>query len=142
MKLGESPFRLQASSRRSQGLGEDALIPLINVVFLLLIFFMLAGQLETPDILSVEPPRSARVDSAEPLHLLLLLASDGRIAVDGEILQAEDLPLWLQAHLKVAQKPSITLKADAQVSARQLRHLLHILRQAGIPNITLLTDRS
>ncbi len=142
MRLGKSSFCLQTVPEHSRGLGDHALIPLINVVFLLLIFFMLAGQLEAPEVLRVKPPRSTREGQAEPAHLRLLLASDGRVALEGEMLQAEDLPLRLQARVEGEQKPAITLKADAQVSAGQLRHLLHILRRAGIPQVTLLTDRS
>ena len=41
---------------------DERILPLINVVFLLLIFFMLAGRLSASDPFQVEPPRS----SADP----------------------------------------------------------------------------
>jgi biopolymer transport protein ExbD len=35
---------------------DDNLIPLINVVFLMLIFFMVAGQIQKSDAIKLQPP--------------------------------------------------------------------------------------
>ena len=37
---------------------EEGVIPLINVVFLMLIFFMMAGQIQKSDPVSIVPPQS------------------------------------------------------------------------------------
>ena len=55
---------------------EDHLIPLINVVFLMLIFFMLAGQIRASDGLPFVPPA---MDSGGP-----------EVSVPVEILMTED----------------------------------------------------
>lgn len=76
--------------RMSPSEGENVL-PLINVVFLLLVFFMVAGALERADIYDVEPPQSASEAETDAGENVLLMASDGRLALDGVAL---DRPTW------------------------------------------------
>ncbi|MCG8693196.1 MAG: biopolymer transporter ExbD, partial [Minwuiales bacterium] len=56
------------TSRRSD---DDRILPLINVVFLLLIFFMLAGRLSAGDPFRVDPPASVSADPAEQRDLVV-----------------------------------------------------------------------
>lgn len=142
---------------------EDTLIPLINVVFLMLIFFMLAGQVRAPDALRIELPRSdqGKSDSAGPI--LVLLDASGRVALDGELIADElladrisrRLATWRAAQQRVGSSsapetgsadtsstaaPIVTLKADAQVRHGQLRQLLDQLRAAGVEQVRLLSQ--
>jgi biopolymer transport protein ExbD len=70
---------------------DERVLPLINVVFLLLIFFMLAGALAPADPFRVDPPlsRSEAPPPAEPLTLLI--GADGELALDGEPLDEAGL---------------------------------------------------
>ena len=49
------------------------LVPLINIVFLLLIFFMLTGTLKRSDIFDISPPESSTGADAEAPELVLLI---------------------------------------------------------------------
>ncbi|TVQ92883.1 MAG: biopolymer transporter ExbD [Chromatiaceae bacterium] len=136
---------------------EDHLIPLINVVFLMLIFFMVAGQLGVPDPFEVAPP-TARDDAALlPAPVELLLAADGRLALAGELVSGDRLEdALLRAGVAAAAleadppagpgssagpdaPPPIVLKADAGVTAALLRETLERLRLAGLTELGLLT---
>lgn len=148
-------MKLQQADRHSIKLFEpgrkdrtdESLIPLINIVFLILIFFMIAGRMEAPDPIRVDPPVSSSPTRPAPPQLTLVLAADGRIAAEGEILESQRLGEWLaQGRLRSSadieagdQTPEITLKADMGVRARQLRSVLNTLRRAGVRKITLLT---
>ena len=78
---------------------EERVLPLINVVFLLLIFFMLAGKLSASDPFQVEPPRSLSEGPPTPQDSLVLVGADGRLALDGEIMEGPALKAALAARL-------------------------------------------
>ncbi len=65
---------------------EERILPLINIVFLLLIFFMLAGRLAASDPFNVDPAQSSSETPSETPEMLVLVAADGQLALDGEIL--------------------------------------------------------
>jgi biopolymer transport protein ExbD len=132
---------------------DDALIPLINVVFLMLIFFMIAGQISPPEALLVDPPSSRQGQLTEPERILLLMDAQGRIAVDGELLPPAQLNERIAARLvslQAAQNDAdgsglgnnlgVTLKADAAVTQGQLRQLLAQLRALGVERLQLLSQ--
>lgn len=128
---------------------EDALIPLINVVFLMLVFFMIAGQITAPEALSIQPPSSQQGRLIEPEPILLLIDAQGRIAVDGEIVSAAQLSERLLNHpasMGAARADAgsdeigITLKADSALTQGQLRPLLEQLRGLGVKRLQLLAQ--
>jgi biopolymer transport protein ExbD len=141
---------------------EDALIPLINVVFLMLIFFMLAGQIHAPDALHVDPPVSEQGQSEIPGAIQVLLDANGRAALDGEVLTDEALAARIEQRLDAwrtrsshatagltgaAERsetaddlPAVTVKADAAVRHLRLRKLLDQLRAAGVERVRLLSQ--
>ena len=56
---------LPSTRRAGSGLDDERLLPLINVVFLLLVYFMLAGALSSPAAFRVDPPKSSEAGSAD-----------------------------------------------------------------------------
>src|SRR5690606_15298132 len=81
-------MRFQPPRPRSD---EERILPLINIVFLLLIFFMVAGKFAATDPLEIDPPQSALESEAGPRELLVLLDAEGRLALDGEVMVESEL---------------------------------------------------
>lgn len=121
---------------------EVALIPLINVVFLLLIFFMIVGTIAPTDALPIDPPVSQQGQATEPDPVQLLIDADGRIALNGEVIPADQLTMALAESLKSADTPdtplNLTLKADGALVMAELRALLRQLRALGVERVRLL----
>ena len=70
---GLSPVTaMQGQQRRRALIG---LTPLIDVIFVVLIFFMLAGRLAAPDASVITPPDSTSDRQPEPRQIVLLLAA-------------------------------------------------------------------
>ncbi|MBK1618951.1 hypothetical protein CKO42_11015 [Lamprobacter modestohalophilus] len=142
---------MRFTAPRQRANTDDALIPLINVVFLMLIFFMIAGQISPPEALLVEPPSSQQGRLSEPERILLLMDAQGRIALDGELVAPTQLNDRLAARLASMQgaqddgdanRLGITLKADAAVTQGQLRQLLEQLRALGVERLQLLAQQA
>jgi biopolymer transport protein ExbD len=117
---------------------EANLIPLINIVFLLLIFFMLAGRLAPTELMALEPPRSDSLRSAPVTTLVVLVDQGGQIRLEGETLDEETLMDRIALHLADGPQ-SLQIKADAGLDAIQLLDLLEQMRAAGAEELDLLT---
>ncbi|MBU2872741.1 ExbD/TolR family protein [Marinobacter salexigens] len=114
---------------------EDALLPLINLVFLLLMFFIVAGQL-ADDPLPDLPATPASSEQQSP-HADLMVDNKGNWRIHGENLDAQALLQRLpepdaQTPLKIAAASSLTM-AD-------LESLLRTLENGGYKEILLLTE--
>jgi biopolymer transport protein ExbD len=120
--------------RRARHMPESVL-PLVDVVCVLLIFFMIAGRIEPRDVLPLSPPTVAEVEGAPGDPGQVLLSRDGRIAFEG-VAMAE--PALLAA---VSARPpdalALTIKADGALEAAQLVALLAKLRAAGVGKVEI-----
>jgi biopolymer transport protein ExbD len=115
--------------------------PLVDVVFLLLVFFLLAGTLEPVPPLRVEPPRSqsARTESGEHRPLTLLLAGDGRVGLDGQVVDPGEFASRLAVPLAEQPGRPVRLIADAEAGSGGVLMLLAELRRLGAGEIALVT---
>lgn len=115
----------------------EGIVPMINVVFLMLIFFLMTAQIAPPDPIEVEPP----VAEAEPtatdgatLHLgadatLAFEAFRGEAAIAAAIAEAEalDAPLYI--------------RADKESPAVEIAHMLAAVARLSSVEVRLLTVR-
>lgn len=117
----------------------ENIVPLINVVFLLLVFFILTGSLRPPPALDVELPREradAPLTPPEAGVPSLSLATTGEMAFQGASIDAAGLERALRAHPIRA----LALRADANTPARIVLPLLESLEASGVEQIDLVTD--
>ena len=118
---------------------DERILPLINVVFLLLIFFMLAGQLSAIDPIAVEPPRSASEGEVGTRQLVIVLGTDGRLAFDGSVIEEAALKSALRARMESDPSARVWLKADGRAESRDVIALMETLRDLGVAHLKLLT---
>jgi len=130
-------LRRPASPRRQD---EERVLPLINVVFLLIIFFMLTGRLASNDPFPVAAPEAESAGRAEAGPVTLWMAADGRLAYDGAPIEEQALLERLKARAGRGEI-ELRLKADAGADTRQLVGLLRELQALEIDNLTLITRR-
>ncbi|WP_440996304.1 ExbD/TolR family protein [Arhodomonas sp. SL1] len=135
MHSEQRPFEQQARPRNE----DERILPLINVVFLLLIFFMIAGQLSATDAFRVDPAESASEGRAEPEDVLVLVGADGRLAVDGEEMDPAGLEAAMDRRLAETEGARVRLKADARAEATAVVGVMERLRDAGVERLQLLT---
>jgi biopolymer transport protein ExbD len=118
---------------------EERILPLINVVFLLLIFFMLAGRLAVSDPFEIAPPHSATEGPAEAQEMMVLVGADGRIALDGVIVAETALQAALAERLGDDGTAGVRLKADGRAEATRVVAVMERLREAGVKRLKLIT---
>ena len=131
---------MPVSPRRSDD-GDSRILPLINIVFLLLIFFLVTGALSAADPFPTTPPRSIAHTEADGEAIVILLGASGQIALDGAIIEEAVLREAIGNHMAANTPPAVHPKSDARVSGVKLVGLLDLLREAGVERLRLLTVR-
>ncbi|WP_372964862.1 ExbD/TolR family protein [Marinobacter sp.] len=114
---------------------EDALLPLINLVFLLLMFFIVAGQLTEQPL--PELPGSTRSEQEQAPEADLIVTANGQWQVRGATLTETSLLPELPE--PDAENP-LKIAADQTLSMADLEHLLQLLEKGGYTEVLLLTE--
>ena len=116
----------------------ESTIPLINVVFLLLIFFMLAGRLSAPMPFEAEPPQSDQERRAGQAAVTVYVAADGRLAVGRTETELGELA-GLGGERRETESGPVRVRADGNAEANRVIAVLDALREAEIGEVRLLT---
>ncbi|WP_422367451.1 ExbD/TolR family protein [Pelagibius sp.] len=118
---------------------DERILPLINVVFLLLIFFMLTGQLSAIDPIEVTPPVSASEGAVEARELVVVLGAGGQLALDDAVIDEEALKAALAERMEANPAAQVWLKADGAADSTDVIALMETLREVGVERLKLLT---
>ena len=146
--------------------GDHGLVPLINVVFLLLAFFMIAGQIQRADAVRVHPPVSISESVPEQRRLELVVDREGTVYLDGSAIAVGDLATALRRRVDAnaapdpshpeqpphgrgarsglspmegSSDPAVLVKADADLEVAKLEAVLAELMRSGVSHAALAT---
>ncbi|AEV35641.1 Biopolymer transport protein ExbD/TolR [Pseudovibrio sp. FO-BEG1] len=111
-------------------------IPLINIVFLMLIFFLFAGSIDRDDAKNVSPAETQEQSSRELIAGALIIAPDGTMTQNEQPIQVEDL-----IPLEGSEEPLMVV-ADKALSGQTLARTLAALKKQGFSDVTLVTVRA
>jgi biopolymer transport protein ExbD len=122
--------------------------PLIDVVFLLICFFMFATQLITSQIdLSVQLPEMSnpRAVTEAPAELVLNLRDDGALTINGLEMRREHLTAFLLKERQRAESEDaplrVIIRADRRERYARLAELLRSCREAGMNVVVLRSQK-
>ena len=116
---------------------EDNLLPLVNIIFLLLIFFMLAGVIAKQKELHNVNLASATIEEyIEKDKNTLFINADGTLTLNDQSV-SESL---LKEKLMILKTDNILIAADGSLDSSSLNKILLILSDSKVKNVTLLSN--
>jgi len=115
------------------------LVPLINIVFLLLIFFMLTGTLKRSDIFDISPPESSTGADAEAPELVLLISKSNKLALNNQNIEFSELNTKLLNIVQEYPLQEVLIKADGKAASGTLSKVINVIREAGIKRAAIVT---
>ena len=129
-------MRLETGRRRKTLINVTSLI---DVVFLLLIFFVVTSTfLEQPG-LDLTLPEAGSAEPAPREEIDLRVRSDGTIELDGAAVGIEDLRDRIEQALSDGETDRVLLEADARVSHGLVVQVMDAARSAGAAGLTVAT---
>lgn len=116
------------------------LTPMIDVVFQLLIFFMLATTYLDPEKeLNIQLPsaQSGSEEKKEPEELIINVFQDGRISLQGQILDEDALANALKSAALRNPDSQVTIRGDKLVYHEHIVHVMDQCQLAGLQNLAV-----
>ena len=118
------------------------IISLVDVVFLLLIFFTVTSTFMDQPALKLDlPEASAETQPAEKLQgLTVFLTLEGELFFGDRPIRTDDLPELIEEGLRQGKESRLTIKADREVVHGKVVEIMDIARRHGIKVVTIGTQ--
>lgn len=119
------------------------IVSLVDVVFLLLIFFSVSATFMDQPAIKLDLPEA----SAEPLRqqpkdiMTVYLNEEGQLYFGDRLIRLDDLPALLKDGLDEGRPPRLTIKADRGVIHGKVIEVMDLSRQNGIEIVTVGTQK-
>lgn len=117
------------------------LTPMVDVVFLLLIFFMISTTfVESPGISIKLPESSSQTIDREPKELKIYLSKEGTIFYRDQKISLDDFKGLLREHQAEADNTTVLLLADQESRHGKVVTLMDYARDAGFVKLAIATE--
>lgn len=118
--------------------------PMIDVIFQLVLFFLVSVSFSAVSKISVNLPQSTSSAAAQPSAVEIVSRKDGTVMLNGADIPIEDLPAALSkldtGGLQKREVP-VVLCADRDVTAGRIAEIFDAVREGGFASVQLRTEQ-
>lgn len=120
------------------------LIPMIDVMMFLLVFFVLVSLNVIPALgMKTQLPSAAHAQQLKPQNkAILTLGIDGQLQLDGQAMTLDGLVPALKAAQQPDTKTTIIVNSDKGVEVARLVEVMDTLRGGGFTSVSIATRKS
>lgn len=121
-----------AIRKRNRITSEFSLSAMTDIIFMLLIFFILTSTVSPEPILKIVLPKGVETDHLPVKPIIIFLNAQGEYAVnDQKNISIESLPLVLESELKKNLTAPVSIHADKSVMYEKVMELVSIANKKG-----------
>lgn len=113
--------------------------PLIDIVFQLLIFFMLSSSFLAPSF-KLNLPKAVTQDTREQERIVISVEKNGSIYVNSKEVELESLKFELTPRLEKDPKKSVHFRGDREIPYSRFVEITDLARQAGAKQINIIHE--
>ena len=127
----------------SQAVAEEEEInitPMLDVVFILLIFFIVTANFIKEPGLEVNRPDSETAEPTENAAILIAVGNAGEIYMDGRRIDKRQVKANVVRLLAENPQGSVVIQADEKATAATIMAVMDGAREAGVYNISLASE--
>ena len=127
----------------SQAVAEEEEInitPMLDVVFILLIFFIVTANFIKEPGLEVNRPDSETAEPTENAAILIAVGNAGEIYMDGRRIDKRQVKANVVRLLAENPQGSVVIQADEKATADTIMAVMDGAREAGVYNISLASE--
>ncbi|MCU7834093.1 MAG: biopolymer transporter ExbD [gamma proteobacterium symbiont of Taylorina sp.] len=116
------------------------LTPLIDIVFLLLVFFMLTSHFVRDEVINIDLPEAESGDALdEPQQVEVIINETGEYLIDSQIISLNQLEGVLQEKLAAQKEKVVRIRGDKQVDLGIAIGAFDAARKAGASGVDIVT---
>lgn len=134
-------MRVRENRKRRTRSGGLLLTPLIDIIFLLVLFFVLNTSFRQERYIDVNLPESDTSEDIRAEGMVLTLRSDGTIDLDGVEVAWESLTKALENRIGETGAVSVTIRGDEDIDYGRIVSTMDRIRKSGLDAISLQTIR-
>lgn len=117
------------------------IIPMIDVIFFLLVFFMMSAlSMVEQNSFPVNLPQSESAQSDKSMVIPITVEVDGQISINKETVSLEGLPERIRTELDLNPEAAFILRGDRQVEYGIAVKILDQLKKLGVRKIAIATE--
>ena len=120
--------------------GEIDLTPMLDVVFILLIFFIVTSVFVTEAGIDVNKPDASTAESRSQDLILIAVSGDGQIWIDGEQIDARFIRSRFERRLAETPNASVVIQGDEAAENQHVLRILEAARDANIASVSISTE--
>lgn len=132
-------MRFKRHMKLEHGLKQIDIAPLIDVVFLLLIFFMLTSSFIMQPGIKVNLPKAVTSEIVRIENVEIIISPENAVYINGRIMATEELKNLLKQAGQRNQ--SILIKADKRASLGKIVEIWDLARSSAITQINIATNQ-
>lgn len=120
---------------------EINMTPLIDMIFILLIFFLVTATFVRESGVEINRPEAATAERKEAVGMVVGLTKDGRVFIDRQEVNLRRVRNLVEIFLAENTDGGVIIDADGACSTARLVAVLDQCRMAGASNIAVSADR-
>ncbi|MBI4707876.1 MAG: biopolymer transporter ExbD [Candidatus Omnitrophica bacterium] len=132
-------MRFKGRMELEHGLKQIDIAPLIDIVFQLLIFFMLTSSFIIQPGIKVNLPKAVTSEVVKYENIEILVSSENVTYLNGKVVNTQELKSFLKQAAKKSQ--SVLIKADKRASLGRVVDIWDLARDLGITQINIATNQ-
>ena len=121
------------------GLGQIDIVPFIDIIFLLLIFFMLTSSFVFQSGIKVKLPKAVTSEVIKEENLIITITSENVMYLNAAITTMKELKSELNKSTN-KERP-ILIKADRRASLGKIIDIWNLCRDLGIEKVNIATNQ-
>ena len=129
-------FRFYEKKRTKFQLG---IAPLVDIVFQLLLFFLLTSQFIQQPGLKIELPTAQHARPQDKLDIVIAITEDNEIFINGTQTSYDTLPAQLLNLLHKNPRKIVIIKADKDAKVQSIVSVMDIAKRCNAEGVTLST---
>ena len=135
-------FKSVRSRKALTAVAEIQMTPLIDMVFILLIFFVVTTSFVAETGIGIERPQASSSESLPRESLTVAVRADGQIVLGGQEVGLFSVRPHLERRIRNQPGLSAVIVADRTVPIERIVRVMDEIRAAGVIDIAVATERT
>ncbi|MDR2151862.1 MAG: biopolymer transporter ExbD [Helicobacteraceae bacterium] len=122
--------------RHDEETGVD-MTPMLDIVFIMLIFFIVTASFVKESGISVNSPRASTAQTQDQANVMIAINEAGEIWIDGRMVDIRAIRANVARLKALNPEGAVVIQADANAKTYLLVEAMDQARQAGVENVSI-----